>query len=365
MKINKIHLLNYRNYYHTQLDFQKNIQVFVGDNGQGKTNLLESIYFLSTSRSFRVKNEQDLIQENFDLCRIEAFVSVETTKLRLAAILHQKGKSLFINKQPVRKTSEFVGKCNAILFSPADMDFFEASPKIRRRFIDIECSKISSIYMEQLSQYSKLLKERNSLLKTDKIDMDYLDVVTDSLTHLSIQIIKQRHEFVQFLQSKISTYYSSFVSEESSVTIQYQSSLGEILEFDVIKKRFESSFSRDKAFKMTHVGIHRDDLVFSLNGRFVSQFASQGQKRMILLSGKLSLIDYIYNHTKTYPILLLDDVFSELDPKKKLKFSEILPRGIQIMITTTDLSEISGWPKEECEIFTVSSGVVKPVKEVI
>lgn len=365
MKINKIHLSHFRNYHHAQLEFFKNIQVFVGDNGQGKTNLLESIYFLSTSRSFRVKNEQDLIQEKFDMCRIESFISVESTKFRLAAILHEKGKSLFINKQPVKKTSEFVGKCNAVLFSPADMDFFEASPKIRRRFVDIECSKISSIYMEQLNQYSKILKERNALLKTDMIDMDYLDVVTDTLILLSIQIIQQRNEFIQFLETKVSTYYSKFVSEESAVSIQYQSSLGELLEFGAIKKKFESSFSRDKAFKMTHLGIHRDDLIFSLNDRFVSQFASQGQKRMILLSAKLSLIDYIFHHTNTYPILLLDDVFSELDPKKKLKFSEILPRGIQIMITTTDLSEISGWPKEECEIFTVSSGVVKPVKEVI
>lgn len=364
MRINEIRLNNFRNYGSLKVRFDKRINVLIGENAQGKTNLLEAISFLSTVRSFRVKDESDLIKKDCDIARIEGLITSSSGEKRLTALITPTGKSLLIHKTPVKKTSEFIGQCNAVLFTPADMDFFEASPKIRRRMMDVELSKLSSVYMESLNQYAKLLKERNAYLKQEKPDMHYLETLGEQLIRLQIPIIESRKEFLDFITKRISALFCQFTGEEHIVSVKYDSEFESYDRlYEQLKTKMEASLRRDLAFKITHVGIHRDDAKFLLNDIDVSSFASQGQKRMLILALKMAILEFIVSKISTYPILLLDDVFSELDIKKKERFAMLLPKDVQILITATEISEINGWSTSEIGVFVVKDGYITPYKE--
>jgi DNA replication and repair protein RecF len=364
MRITEIRLNNFRNYGSLKMRFDKRINVLIGDNAQGKTNLLEAISFLSTVRSFRIKDETDLIKKDCEIARIEGVIASVSGEKRLTVMIGQTGKSLLIHKNPVKRTSEFIGQCNAVLFTPADMDFFEAPPKVRRRMMDVELSKLSPVYMENLNQYAKVLKERNLYLKQDRPDVEYLEVLSDRLVALQIPIIESRREFLDFISKRISALFCKFMDENFEVDIKYESESDSQTDLaQQIGLKMSASLKRDLAFKITHVGIHRDDAKFTLNGFDVSSFASQGQKRMLILALKMAILEFIVSKINTYPILLLDDVFSELDTKKKDKFTQLLPKDVQILITTTDISDINGWPASETDVFVVRNGAVAPFKE--
>ncbi len=364
MKINEIRLNNFRNYSLLKMRFTKRINVLIGDNAQGKTNLLEAISFLSTVRSFRIKDETDLIKKNCDIARIEGMIESDAGEKRLTVMISQTGKSLLIHKNPVRRTSEFIGQCNAVLFTPADMDFFEAPPKVRRRMMDVELSKLSPVYMENLNQYARVLKERNTYLKQEHPDFEYLEVLSDRLVALQVPIIESRREFLGFITERISALFCEFMEEKFEIDIEYESESENHTDLaQQLRLKMTASLKRDIAFKMTHIGIHRDDAKFKLNGFDVSSFASQGQKRMLILALKMAILEFIVSKIDTYPILLLDDVFSELDSKKKIKFAQLLPKDVQIMITTTEINEIKGWPASETDVFFVKNGVIAPYKE--
>lgn len=364
MRINEIRLNNFRNYTTLKMCFNKRINVLVGDNAQGKTNLLEAISFLSTVRSFRIKDETDLIKKDCDIARVEGFVSSPAGDKRLTVMITQTGKSLLIHKNPVKRTSEFIGQCNAVLFTPADMDFFEAPPKVRRRMMDVELSKISPLYMENLNQYARLLKERNTYLKQDHPDIEYLEVLSSQLVTLQVPIIESRREFLSFVTKRISAIFCEFMESDFDIDIKYESESEDSEDIAYkISQKMAASLKRDLAFKMTHVGIHRDDAKFTINDFDVSSYASQGQKRMLILALKMAILEFIVSKIDTYPILLLDDVFSELDSKKKEKFAQLLPKEVQIMITTTAIDEINGWPASDTDVFVVKNGMIAPYKE--
>lgn len=364
MRINEIRLNNFRNYGSLKMRFDKRINVLIGDNAQGKTNLLEAISFLSTVRSFRIKDETDLIKKDCDVARIEGLIMSPVGEKRLTVMIGQTGKSLLIHKNPVKRTSEFIGQCNAVLFTPADMDFFEAPPKVRRRMMDVELSKLSPAYMENLNQYAKMLKERNLYLKQERPDIEYLEVLSDRLVALQIPIIESRREFLDFITQRVSSLFCKFMEDDFKIDIKYESESDSHIDLaQQISLKMAASLKRDLALKITHVGIHRDDAKFTLNGFDVSSFASQGQKRMLILALKMAILEFIVSKIDTYPILLLDDVFSELDIKKKDKFAQLLPKDVQILITTTEISEINGWPANETDVFVVKNGVVAPYKE--
>ena len=364
MRINEIRLNNFRNYGSLKMRFDKRVNVLIGDNAQGKTNLLEAISFLSTVRSFRIKDETDLIKKDCETARIEGLITSSGTDKRLTVMIGQTGKSLLIHKNPCKRTSEFIGQCNAVLFTPADMDFFEAPPKVRRRMMDVELSKLSPIYMENLNQYAKVLKERNLYLKQEHPDTEYLEVLSDRLIALQVPIIKSRKEFLEFIAERLSLLFCKFMDETYEIKINYENESDDHEDIaQQIRLKMNASLKRDLAFKITHVGIHRDDAKFTLNGFDVSSFASQGQKRMLILALKMAILEFIVSKINTYPILLLDDVFSELDTKKKDKFAQLLPKDVQILITTTDINEINGWPASETEVFIVKNGIVAPFKE--
>jgi DNA replication and repair protein RecF len=361
MYIDSIKLRNFRNYQQASLKLQKGMNILVGENGVGKTNLLEAIYFLSTTRSHRNVDDPELIYFDEDFASIDAHAVYQNDNERLSVMLYKTGKTLLVNNTPVKRTSEFIGRVNAVLFAPSDMDLFETAPKARRRLIDMELGKLSSLYMYELSKYLKCLKERNAYLKTGTNKV-MLETYTDMLYEPQIKIIANRSRFVNSLNAYMSYFYNQLAGTNSKLTVEYNSFIkeknNESVMAEQIKAAYAASASRDMYTQMTNVGIHREDFTFYLDGRDVSLYASQGQKRMVILAAKLSIVQIIFQIKREYPILLLDDVFSELDSKRRLGLLRLLPASIQTIITTTDAKEVSMVRNQNVNVITIAKGKI-------
>lgn len=367
MYIEKIKLRNFRNYQQIILDFQPGINVLLGNNAQGKTNLLESMFFLSTTRSHRVNDDKQMIRSNELFCNIECTLNDDGFSKRLAGVIHDSGKTLMISQNPVKKASEFIGLLNTVLFSPTDLELFESSPKTRRKFMDVEIGKISKTYMQNLSLYLKLLKERNNYLKSNKEDYTYLEVLNSQMIECQLILIKRRNELVEFFNKNITKYYQKLSHGQNILQIKYVSVVNCWDEDEKIRNDLESMYSKnqekDRILQMTTSGIHRDDLLFVIDQKEVSSYASQGQRRLIILSLKLALIDFIKLKTNKYPVLLLDDVLSELDVEKRINLFQLLPDHIQTIITTTDINDLMNLISSSTLIYFVEQGTVSKWKE--
>lgn len=363
MMLSQISLHNYRNYERAEVLFGQGIQLLTGKNAQGKTNLLEAILYLSTTRSHRTKDDQDLIKQGSDAFFMKGLIQKENRKQELRVAVNTKGKNLFVYQNPVNKVSDFIGEFNAVMFCPDDMMLFHASPRVRRRFVDMELSKISKKYTNTLFTAQKLLKERNAYLKQEKIDDAYLEVVTDQLIDASVIVMKQRFFFLKNLIAKCQTFYQMMTQDDTILDIEYLSCVAfqdEKVLKDELKKKYQKSMQRDKMMKQTTVGIHKEDFVFKLNDQEINSYASQGQKRSVLLALKIGMVYMIEEIIHEYPVLLLDDVFSELDETRKMKLLTFLPQSVQIFITTTDQLELQDIEtKREVTVWNVDHGSIQ------
>ncbi len=363
MKIKSLTLRDFRNIASLSISFNQSITVLVGDNAQGKTNLLEAIYFLSTGRSHRVNDEQVCIRFDQEGALIKGVID-GLNSFELKVVIHPQGKSLFYQQTLLRRSSEFIGKMNAVLFSPSDMELFDASPKARRRFMDTELGKINPMYVDLLSKAMKLLKDRNMILKEKDIDMTYLEVVTEQLVTIQTDLIRLRTAFIERINASLSKYFNQLSLSSESVHIDY---LGPVVwsytcETD-LKEKYERHLERDKIMRVTSVGIHRDDLSFSMNGISVSDVASQGQRRMIVIALKCALLDVIEETIGEKPILLLDDVFSELDATRRKALFNTLHQNTQTVISTTDLEHVKEWLSDAVTIYEISEGKIRERKQ--
>ncbi len=358
MKIDQLNLLNFRNFNQAQIVFHPETTVFVGNNGQGKTNLLESVYFLATARSFRVKNDRELIYHGESMARIIGSFTHQQVKKTITSIIHDGGKSILLNKQPVSSLKSMIGEVPIVLFSPMDMFFFDGSPRNRRRFLDIEGSKSNPLIVEALYQYNKILKERNMYLKQDKLDASYLDVLDEQMVEVEVQIINFRESLINFLNQAAQRMYERLANEKADIELHYQTMIDLDLKDrrDQVARMLKASRERDILYKITNVGIHRDDLITYFNGIPIENVASQGQKRLLIIAIKLALIEFLEKATKTTPILLLDDVFSEIDDEKKRNFISLLPKQVQTIITTTSLDELSALQSNDMIVYMINNG---------
>ena len=341
MIVKEIRLRNYRNFDKFHIAFNPKMNVITGQNGQGKTNLLESLIFLSTTHSHRIQDDQKLIQTGKELANIDCLYFDEI-EYRIGSVIYQKGKSLLLNKQPVSKSSDFIGLLNVILFSPSDINIFEQSPRERRKLINLEITKVNKRYLNSLNNYQKLLKERNLSFKREKIDMVYLNVIEDKMIENQLVILNERYKFVSIINSKINDYLKKLMDTDVNIFVEYVGCVKD--DEDEIKKEnlknmYKQNFDKDRFNQMTNMGIHRDDLMFWINGENVNDVASQGQRRLVIMALKLSLINYIKEKTGKTPILLLDDVLSELDIDKQRNLLNCIDENIQTIITTSVLSE--------------------------
>ena len=335
MIIQKIILRNYRNYANLELTFSPKLNVIVGDNGVGKTNIVEAIQFLSLARSFRTKDTVDLIKEKSPFATIEARVIENDVRKDILAILTPSSKKITCNGKQVKKISELSELVNVIVFEPKDSLMFNDSPLVRRNYLDVNLSKKSTIYLTYLMQYEALLRERNKLLKQDNVDMDALDIVTNQIISISQEIVKFRAEYIETLNNIVSKIIAQIKGQKEDAYIKYQPFVNNDEKFvENAKKKYSDSLDNDLKHKVTNVGIHREDYQMFLNGNDIASFGSQGENRLAVIALKIAPYFLIEDKEKR-PIIVLDDVMSELDAKHKVKLVEFVNKLEQVFITAT------------------------------
>lgn len=340
MNIESLKLIDYRNITKTEVNFDESVNVIFGLNGQGKTNLVEAIDFLSSLKSFRNDPTESLIRINSDFSVVEAHFKEMSIKHHVRLVLNSSSTKIVFNKQELKKNSDFIGIFNVITFSPGDVTLFKDSPKRRREFIDDEISKMSPSYYHLILDYRKVLKERNELLKQENYNKTFLDVLTKKIAQLNLEIIVRRFEFLENLNSVLSNKFKEVSKINKDVKIEYLTFLEkEELSFDEIYNKIKSKLEDDLKYKSTQVGIHRDDILFKIDEQPISIFGSQGQMRLCIIATKLSLLDVSYKNTGSRAIVVFDDVLSELDEIRQAQILNCVPKENQIFITTAQTKE--------------------------
>lgn len=331
MLIQDLRLNQFRNHTSRSFSFDRGLNIIVGNNGVGKTNVLESVVLLSDTKSFRTSDDKKMIQNNEKVCAAEAVTDEGTLKV----VINEKGKSFYINNELKRKTSEVIGKLHAIIFKPGDIELFSQSPKARRREIDLELGKISNDYIKALANYNHYIKQKNDLLKEDTIDETFLSIVDDSLIPVIKTIITGRHQFINRINEYIDDIYKSISGDRSDIRVEYK----KCCDTDEVETKLKLARDKDILVHHSTFGPHKDDYVFTINNRELNDYASQGQKRMIIIAFKLSVVKLIKDYLQKDVLILLDDVLSELDKERSSKLLNMLPDN-QIIITTTHIDDL-------------------------
>ncbi len=355
MIINQIELINYRNYENINVTFDDNINILYGDNAQGKTNLLEACYYSAISKSYKGSKDKDVIRFDNDSAYINTIINKNDNLHNIDIhIVKNKKKIIKIDKVPIKKTSELLGLLNVILFSPEDLNIIKNGPSERRRFIDSELSQIDNIYLSDIINYNKILNNRNKLLRDINYDnnlKETLEVWDMQLINYGKSIIKRRREFINELKFYVKEKHLKISDGKEELIISYEPNIDDIFfEDELIKNR-----EKDLKYAQTSVGPHRDDIKFSVNGIDMRKFGSQGQQRCSALSLKLSEIDIVSNIINEKPVLLLDDVLSELDSKRQSLLLDSLS-DIQTIITCTGLDDFINNRFSADKIFNVVNG---------
>lgn len=340
MILENLKLTDYRNISKLEVDFDDCVNVIYGLNGQGKTNLVESIDFLSSLRSFRNDPTDALIKLNSDFSVIEARFKETNIKYHVRLVLSKNGTKITFNKQELKRNSDFIGIFNVITFSPEDVTIFKDSPKRRREFLDEEISKMSPSYYHLILDYRKVLKERNELLKQEKFDKLFLEVLTKKIAQLNLEIIKRRKDFLESLNKILIDKFKEVSKIDKDVVIEYDTFLGnEDINYENILKKINEKYDEDLKYRSTQVGIHRDDLLFKIDNKPLAIFASQGQARLCIIATKLALLDVSFKNTGSRAIVVFDDVLSELDSIRQEQILTHVPKENQIFITTAQQKE--------------------------
>lgn len=370
MKLTKINLVNFRNCSNINISLGERMNIFIGDNAQGKTNILEGITILGLTKSHRVGNNPNIIMFSKKKSIIKGTVKRNKIITKLEVNVSEDGKCLKVNGSDIKRVADYISNLNVIIFTPDDLEIIKGSPNIRRNLLNIQLSQLSKIYLNTYNEYNKLLKTRNEYLKilfnNSIADKTYLDIITDKLIEKAVIIYKKRYEYIELINKNIDVYFKS-ISKDSGLKITYLPNI-EFTDFEeeslrsTLKKKFSKSYSKELNYGMTLYGPHRDDFIFELCGKDLKLFGSQGQQKVAILSFKLAEIPIFIDMCGTEPVLLLDDIFSELDIKKRnqlLKF--INENDVQTIITTTDLKNISKKYLNESYIYEVENGNIEKV----
>lgn len=360
MIIRSLRLRNFRNYESAWIELSDGMNIITGENAQGKTNLLESLVYLSLTRSHRISDEKKLIREDMPFADIACVLNDEGSEKEIEAIIHRQGKSLLINRSPVKKSSDFIGQLNVVLFAPDDLYLFNDQPRERRRIMNQEITKISPQYLLMLNQYQSLLRERNIILKQDKADERYLDILDEQMAEMEAFIVKMRRDFIDTVNESMASLYREISGDDVRASVRYRCCTGDTDDLRAsLLEMHRDSRQHDIERRMTLNGIHREDLIFEKDGISLINTASQGQKRMTMLAFKMALLRYIQKKTGKKPVLLLDDVLSELDSVRRQKLLEMVKKPYQCLITATEIPEEIR--KENFREFRIENGTVKYV----
>ena len=339
------------------LGFDKSTNIFYGDNAQGKTNILEAVYLSGTTKSHRGTKDKDMIQFGANESHIETIVEKNGIKYQIDMHLKKNSpKGIAINKIPIRKASELFGIINIVFFSPEDLNIIKNGPGERRRFIDLELSQLDKVYLNNLSNYNRIVNQRNHLLKEidyNKGALETLDIWDIQLIQYGNKIIERRQKFIEEINKIISNIHKKLTGNREDIKIVYEPSNGALSFEQALLKNKE----KDLRIKSTSVGPHRDDIAFLVSDIDIRKYGSQGQQRTAALSLKLSEIELVKQSIHDTPVLLLDDVLSELDKHRQNYLLDSI-HDIQTLITCTGVDEFVNHRFEVNKVFHVQNGQV-------
>lgn len=359
MFIRRLQMLNYRNYNALDIELCPNVNVFMGDNAQGKTNILEAIYYCAFAKSHRTSKDKELINWNGE----HAFISVDVGRERLdkridISILKDGKKSIRINKIKIKKIGELFGNFNVVMFSPEDLRIIKDSPGVRRKFIDMELCQLNPKYYYNLVQYNKVLNERNILLRNRNISSEMLEIYDMQLVEFGYNIIRDRIKYIESLNKYAEKIHSDITSGKEKINFKYISTIKDL---ENIKENFytllEKNRSKDCDRGITSIGPHRDDFFVYINDIDTKSYGSQGQQRTAVLTMKFSSLEIIKELTGEFPVLLLDDVLSELDFNRKKYILSTIGQ-IQTVITCTGIEDLYEYLDEKAKVFKVKNGEI-------
>jgi len=357
LKIESLKLKNFRNYELLSLGFDKSTNIFYGDNAQGKTNILEAVYLSGTTKSHRGTKDKDMIQFGANESHIETIVEKNGIKYQIDMHLKKNSpKGIAINKIPIRKASELFGIINIVFFSPEDLNIIKNGPGERRRFIDLELSQLDKVYLNNLSNYNRIVNQRNHLLKEidyNKGALETLDIWDIQLIQYGNKIIERRQKFIEEINKIISNIHKKLTGNREDIKIVYEPSNGALSFEQALLKNKE----KDLRIKSTSVGPHRDDIAFLVSDIDIRKYGSQGQQRTAALSLKLSEIELVKQSIHDTPVLLLDDVLSELDKHRQNYLLDSI-HDIQTLITCTGVDEFVNHRFSINKVFHVQNGQV-------
>ena len=341
MIVKSLGIKNFRNHVLGEYEFGDGLNIITGPNASGKTNIVEAIYYLSLARSFRGVEDADIINHKSEISQIDAVVVEGSIKRNIRILITKRGRSVLVNGKKVSRLSELSKCVNVLLFEPKDVMLFRGSPKERRNFLDINLSKQFPIYLEYISRYEKALKQRNEILKSGNIDKNLLDASTETLVKYAGPIINYRAMFVKDINDILIKITHALTGVRDKIEITYRPFVNMSSDYQSIAlEAFNRSLESDLRHKATSIGIHREDISVSLNGKEIGTYGSQGENRLVALALKLSPYFLITDKDRK-PVVVLDDVMSELDPKHREQLIKFLRKFEQVFITDTKL-EIEG-----------------------
>ena len=368
MKLTNLQLQNFRNYESVQLEFTDGVHVFIGENAQGKTNLMESIYALAMTKSHRTTNDKELIGWNKEFATIKGTVEKTATKTNLELQFSKKGKIAKVNYLEQKRLSSYLGNLNVILFAPENLTLVKGSPQNRRKFVDMELGQMSSLYLYDLVEYNRVLKQRNTYLNQLAIKKkqpdEYLEVLSEMLSELASKIVFHRLDFMKQLEALAIPIHDQLSLGREKFSVSYQATipledgLTALQMKEIYIDQFKKNQTREADQATTLIGPHRDDLIFYLNEVPVQTYGSQGQQRSTVLSLKLAEIELMKLSTGEYPLLLLDDVLSELDDDRQTHLIKAIENKVQTFITTTSLDGIKQQFINEPVVIPIEKGTI-------
>lgn len=357
MKIISLKICNFRNYETLSLDFSNKQNIIIGPNGSGKTNIVEAIYVLAITKSFRGSLDKVLIRNGSDIMSIEGIIRDKKMNHKYRLVLSDSGKVVKIDNNKVAKLSDYISKINVVLFTPENISVIKNAPSTRRNMINIDISQLNNTYLHLLNSYNKILKQRNAFLKLMSVNglasQDYLWILTEQLIDVGIKISNYRQDFIE----NTNKYYDKInysITRKKGLKVSYLSSYKN-KDKDELLKRYKSYLDKDIAVGKTNIGIHHDDFIFSLKGNNLKDYGSEGEQKNAIICFKLAEIEIFIKEKNIYPILILDDLFSELDSKKINNILKKLNKNLQIFITTTDLDNINTKILNNCTVFNIKN----------
>ncbi len=360
MKIDSLSLMNFRNYETLNISFG-NLNIIYGLNGSGKTNIVEAIYMLALTKSFRINNDKIMIKKGKIKAKIKGNVLKKNDENEFGVEISNDGKIVAINGEKQDKVSDYVSKINVILFNPSDTRLIDDAPSERRKMLNIEISQIYKEYLVVLTNYQRILKQRNFYIRGMYINgsytSEYLDILTKKLVEYGKVICKYRQDFIDNINKYIKSNYEKIFGS-GTLKIRYVSTFKNKSEDDLIK-RFKDNYQKELSVGKTLEGIHHDDIMFILDNNNLKEWGSEGQRKNAIISFKLAEINVINEIKGYYPILILDDLFSELDKEKITNLLGMLDRNVQTFITTTDLKNISKKVIKDAKKIKVCDGAIE------